>query len=132
MLFVAPIKKDKRLKINNDGQYGKELLKMKRSILPAITHVDYSARLQTVSKNNNPLFYDLIKEFERITECPILINTSFNVRGEPIVCSPEDAYLSFMGTNIDILVMGSYILYKSEQSQNREGLKKWKKSLIKD
>ncbi|HEX9615572.1 MAG TPA: carbamoyltransferase C-terminal domain-containing protein, partial [Bacteroidota bacterium] len=95
MLFVATIRDDKRE-------------------VPAVTHVDGSARLQTVSRNQHPMFYDLIKEFEKQTGCPILINTSFNVRGEPIVCTPEDAWKCFLRTEMDHLVMGSCLVSKSE------------------
>ncbi|NLY44124.1 MAG: carbamoyltransferase [Clostridiaceae bacterium] len=131
MLFTAQVKKDKLLNANTSGISGMDLLKVKRSVVPAITHVDNSARLQTVSKDTNPLYHSLLSEFKRLTGCPVIINTSFNVRGEPIVCSPEDAYLCFMGTNIDVLAIGSFILYKEEQPKNLE-LSKWKKTLIKD
>lgn len=86
-----------------------------RSDIPAVTHVDYSARIQTVSENDNPIYYGIIKAFQRMTGCDVIINTSFNVRGEPIVCTPEDAYLCFMRTEMDVLVMGNCILYKAEQ-----------------
>jgi len=102
--------------------FGIDKLKISRSTLPAITHVDYSARIQTVHKETNPKYYELIKEFKKITNCPVLVNTSFNVRGEPIVCSVEDAFNCFMGTNLDILVIENFILFKDEQE----------KSLIKD
>ena len=85
------------------------------SALPAITHVDGSARLQTVTRDAHPEFYDLLRAFDERTGCPVLINTSFNVRGEPIVCSPDDAYLCFMRTNMDVLVLGNQILLKEEQ-----------------
>ena len=90
--------------------------------VPAITHVDNSARLQTVTRAESPLYYDLIAEFEKITGVPIVINTSFNVRGEPIVWTPGDAYLCFMRTNMDQLVLGPYLLEKKDQSALREGL----------
>ena len=86
-----------------------------RSDIPAITHVDYSARLQVVNEEHNPLYYSIIKAFRKLTGCGVIINTSFNVRGEPIVCTPEDAYLCFMRTEMDVLVLGNYILYKDEQ-----------------
>ena len=86
-----------------------------RSIIPAVTHVDYSARVQTVNEETNPVFYKIIKAFEKRTGCGVVINTSFNVRGEPIVCSPEDAYKCFMRTEMDVLMIGNMILYKSEQ-----------------
>ena len=91
----------------------------KRTI-PSVTHVDNSARLQTVTRDESPLYYDLIAEFEKITGVPIVINTSFNVRGEPIVCTPHDAYLCFMRTNMDHLVLGHYLLDKKEQPPLRE------------
>mgnify|MGYP001199320635 CR=1 FL=1 len=98
--------------------FGIEKLNIKRSSIPAITHVDYSARIQTVHKETNPKYYDLINEFKKITGCPVLVNTSFNVRGEPIVCSIDDAFNCFMGTNLDILVIENFILYKDEQDQS--------------
>ena len=82
------------------------------SDVPAVTHVDYSARVQTVNKKNNPKFYNLINEFYKLTEVPMLVNTSFNVRGEPIVCTPEDAYKCFMSTNLDVLIMNNFIIKK--------------------
>lgn len=94
---------------------GIEKLKIKRSQIPAVTHVDYSARVQTVSREHNPFFYDVIKAFDDLTGCPVIINTSFNVRGEPIVATPEDAYRCFMATNMDYLVLGKYLLAKSRQ-----------------
>ena len=95
--------------------WGIERLKCPRSDIPAVTHVDYSARIQTVCSETNPDFYDLISEFEKVTNCPVLVNTSFNVRGEPIVNSPGDAYTCFMRTNLDILVIGPFILFKEDQ-----------------
>jgi carbamoyltransferase len=86
-----------------------------RSTIPAVTHVDYSARVQTVHQETNPLYYELICRFDALTGCPVLINTSFNVRSEPIVCSPEDAFRCFMGTEIDVLVAGNCYLIKDEQ-----------------
>ena len=102
--------------------FGIDKLNIKRSDIPAVTHVDYSARVQTVTKDTNKYYYDLIKKFKEKTGCPVLVNTSFNVRGEPIVCSIEDAFNCFMGTNLDILVIEDFILYKDQQD----------KSLIKD
>jgi carbamoyltransferase len=95
--------------------FGIDLLNIPKSLIPAVTHVDYSARLQTVREDTNPLYYRLIKKFKELTGCPIIVNTSFNVRGEPIVCSPNDAVRCFMGTGLDMLVIGNYILYKGEQ-----------------
>ena len=117
MLKVATVKDEHRIAISNEEKalFGIEKLNVARSTVPAITHVDYSARLQTVHSDTNPRFHALIKAFERQTDCPILINTSFNVRGEPIVCSPEDAYRCFMRTEMDVLVLENAILLKSEQ-----------------
>ena len=86
--------------------------------IPAVTHVDYSARVQTVTKNTNNRYYDLISKFKEKTGCPVIVNTSFNVRGEPIVCDVNDAYRCFMGTDLDILVCENYILYKENQNKN--------------
>ena len=97
--------------------FGIEKLNIKRSSVPAITHVDYSARIQTVHKETNLKYYNLINEFKKITNCPVLVNTSFNVRGEPIVCSIEDAFNCFMGTNLDILVIEDFILFKNDQDK---------------
>ena len=120
MLLVAQVKKDKqiRMKIEDEKLFGIEKLNIKRSSIPAITHVDYSARVQTVHQETNPRYYDLIKEFKKNTNCPVLVNTSFNVRGEPIVCSVEDAFNCFMGTNLDILVIEDFILFKDQQDQS--------------
>ena len=117
MLMVGNIKKDKRLSLICDQAelLGFEKLNITRSTIPAVTHVDYSARIQTVSNNTNPKFYALLKAFKEKTGCPVLVNTSFNIRGEPIVSSPEDAYRCFMGTQIDYLVIGNSILNKKDQ-----------------
>ena len=117
MLLVAPVAMDKRLEMSEEqkGLFGIEKLNIPRSEIPAITHVDYSARVQTVHKKTNSRFYHLINEFEQQTECPVLINTSFNVRGEPIVYSPEDAYRCFMRTEMDYLVIDNYLLEKTAQ-----------------
>ena len=98
--------------------FGIEKLNIKRSEIPAVTHVDYSARIQTVSKNTNKRYYDLISKFKEKTGCPLLVNTSFNVRGEPIVNTPKDAFYCFMGTELDFLVIGNCILDKAEQASN--------------
>ena len=103
---------------NDENLFGIEKLNIKRSSIPAITHVDYSARIQTVHKQTNSRYYELIQEFKKITNCPVLVNTSFNVRGEPIVCSVEDAFNCFMGTNLDILVVEDYILFKEQQDKS--------------
>jgi carbamoyltransferase len=117
MLLVAPVREDKRLALNGtaDGLFGIDKLKVKRSVVPAITHVDFSARVQTVDSDRHGRYYMLLKAFERRTGCPVLVNTSFNVRGEPIVCTPEDAYRCFMGTNMDALVLERFVLLKHEQ-----------------
>ena len=117
MLLVSGIK-DSIRKVMTDKEkdlFGIEKLNIKRSSIPAVTHVDYSARIQTVHENTNPKYYKLIKNFEKITNCPVLVNTSFNIRGEPIVCSIEDAYKCFMKTDLDILVCEDFILYKDRQ-----------------
>ena len=117
MLMVSEVSKDKRLAPNNEDEslFGIEKLNMPRSKIPAVTHIDYSARVQTVDRLTNPRYHRLIKEFFNKTDCPVLVNTSFNVRGEPIVCSPEDAFKCFMGTELDILIIDSIILYKTDQ-----------------
>ncbi len=117
MLLVAPVKKELCKKMTEEEQklFGIEKLNISRSSLPAITHVDYSARVQTVSKITNPRYYNLISAFKQKTGCPTIVNTSFNVRGEPIVCTPQDAYRCFMRTEMDVLVLQNQILYKSEQ-----------------
>lgn len=116
MLVVAPVHEARReLEVGAAASVGIEKLKLRRSQIPAVTHVDYSARLQTVDGKHNPLFRQLLEEFRRLTGCPVLINTSFNVRGEPIVESPEDAYRCFMRTDMDCLVIGQYLLTKADQ-----------------
>jgi carbamoyltransferase len=120
MLLVSEVKKEKQIKMKKEDEnlFGIDKLNVKRSSLPAITHVDYSARIQTVHKETNPRYYDLIKEFKKVTNCPVLVNTSFNVRGEPIVCSVGDAFNCFMGTNLDILVIEDFILFKDQQDDS--------------
>ena len=117
MLLVAPVKKEIRREMSGEEQklFGIDKLNVVRSSIPAVTHVDYSARIQTVSKEDNPLYYNMIAKFHEKYGCPVIINTSFNVRGEPIVCTPEDAYLCFMRTNMDYLIMGNYLIEKKEQ-----------------
>ena len=119
MLLVADVKKEKQLAMTDAQKqlFGIEKLNVPRSEIPAVTHVDYSARIQTVSKDTNPKYHALISKFKEITGCPVLVNTSFNVRGEPIVCSPEDAFNCLMGTDIDFLVVGNCILRKEQQNQ---------------
>lgn len=115
MLLVAPVKKELCKKVEENGAIGLDKLKAIRSEIPAITHVDYSARIQTVHEKDNPRYHKMITAFKKKTGCPVIINTSFNVRGEPIVCTPKDAYTCFMRTNMDYLVLGNYLLAKSEQ-----------------
>ena len=129
MLVVAPVKEARRHPIphNYNSLPLYERLYHLRSDLPSITHVDYSARVQTVSKATNPRFHALITAFKQRTGCPVLVNTSFNVRGEPIVCTPEDAYRCFVSTDMDILVLENSVLLKTEQPQ--ESLKEREKYL---
>jgi carbamoyltransferase len=117
MLLVAPVKKEIRLEMSEEEQklFGIDKLNVVRSTLPAVTHIDYSARIQTVDKDYNPLFYQMIKKFDEKYSCPVIINTSFNVRGEPIVCTPQDAYTCFMRTNMDYLIIGNFLIEKKEQ-----------------
>jgi carbamoyltransferase len=117
MLLVAPVKNNLRIPMTEDQEklFGIDKLNVPRSQIPAITHVDYSARIQTVHEDTNPRYYDLLKRFEERTGCPVLVNTSFNVRGEPIVCTPEDAYRCFMRTEMDYLVLENFLLAKSDQ-----------------
>ncbi len=116
MLLTVPVQKDKCLLDNTQiNSTGLAQLKTLRSVIPAVTHVDYSARVQTVTREYNPFFYDVIKCFDELTGCPAIINTSFNVRGEPIVATPKDAYRCFMSTNMDYLVLGKYLLAKVRQ-----------------
>jgi len=127
MLLVAQVKKEKCRQMTNAEEqlWGIDKLNIVRSEIPAITHVDYSARVQTVSKDYNPLYYRLIEKFRQKTGCPVIINTSFNVRGEPIVCSPADAYKCFMRTAMDYLVMGNFILDKTKQPEFKDDIN-WK------
>ncbi|GMT41557.1 MAG: hypothetical protein IEMM0001_2292 [bacterium] len=122
MLLVAPVKEDKRKPMTEEQEklFGIDRLNIPRSELPAITHVDYSARIQTIHQDTNPRFHDLISQFEARTGCPVLINTSFNVRGEPIVASPEDAYRCFMRTEMDYLVMENILLSRENQPEHKQ------------
>ena len=122
MLLVSPVKKElcKKLTDKEENLFGIEKLNIPKSTLPAITHVDYSARVQTVSKKTNPRFYNLIKSFKIRTKCPLVVNTSFNVRGEPIVCTPQDAFRCFMRTEMDVLVLENQILFKKDQNKIKE------------
>jgi carbamoyltransferase len=117
MLLVAPVVEERRIKPTEEQQalWGIELLNVPKSDIPAATHVDYSARIQTVHEDTNPRYYKLLKAFEAKTGCGLIVNTSFNVRSEPIVCTPEDAYRCFMRTAIDILVLENCLLYKADQ-----------------
>ena len=104
--------------LEQENLFGIDKLNIKRSSVPAITHVDYSARIQTVHKETNPDYYKLIQKFNELTGCPLLVNTSFNIRGEPIVCSIKDAFRCFMGTNLDVLVCENFLLFKEDQDKN--------------
>jgi carbamoyltransferase len=118
MLLVAPVKKELCRDVSPEIK-GLDRLKEIRSTLPAITHVDYSARIQTVERSANPLLYDLLSRFEQATGCGVLVNTSFNVRGEPIVCTPDDAYRCFMNTEMDYLIMGSFVIERTAQPRQK-------------
>jgi carbamoyltransferase len=133
MLLVADIKNERRrlMTIEEEKLWGIDKLNVVRSEIPAITHVDYSARLQTVHKDTNPRYHKLIEQFEKDTGCAVIINTSFNVRGEPIVCTPEDAYKCFMRTMMDYLVLGNYLLAKEDQKPLEED-SDWKKEFVLD
>ena len=117
MLIVADVRKDRRRAMTPEEQalFGIDKLNIARSEIPAVTHVDYSARIQTVHANTNPLFHRLLTRFKELTGCPVLVNTSFNVRGEPIVCTPEDAFRCFMGSELDLLVVGNCVLKKDSK-----------------
>ena len=132
MLLVGKIHPNKKKEMSLDEKklFGIEKLKIKRSEIPAVTHVDYTARIQTVTKKTNKIYYDLISEFYRKTKCPVLINTSFNIRGEPIVNTPEEAFNCFMGTDLDYLVIGNYILDKKKQ--NKKLINNYKSNIILD
>jgi carbamoyltransferase len=122
MLMVAPVRNEKRIPMTEEQMnlFGINKLEIPRSDIPAVTHVDYSARIQTVDGKNNERYYRLIKIFYENTGCPMVVNTSFNVRGEPIVCTPEDAYICFMRTGMDTLVLGDFVLSKKEQPEWKE------------
>ena len=119
MLLVADVNEDKRLAMTEEeeGLFGIDKLNVPRSSIPAITHVDYSARIQTVHADTNPRYHSVISKFKEKTGCPLVVNTSFNVRGEPIICTPTDAFKCFMGTEIDVLAVGNYLLYKEKQDE---------------
>lgn len=133
MLLVADVRADRRLPEAPDAGalWGIDQLNIARSTIPAVTHVDYSARIQTVRRDTNPLYYDIISAFFSRTGCPVIVNTSFNVRGEPIVCTPEDAYRCFMRTNMDVLVLEHFILLKEEQTPTEQD-EAWKQEFVLD
>ena len=122
MLLVSNVKKDIQIPMSEKDKklFGIDKLNVKRSSIPAVTHVDYSARIQTVHQETNPKYYKLLKKFKEITNCPVLLNTSFNVRDEPIVCNVEEAFKCFMKTELDILVCENFVLYKKNQITSRE------------
>ena len=120
MLLVSDVAKEKRRMMTEEEKslFGIDKLNIKRSDIPAVTHVDYSARVQTVHKETNPKYYKLISEFKKKTGCPVIVNTSFNVRGEPIINTPEEAYKCFMGTEIDTLIIENCLLRKEKQNKS--------------
>jgi carbamoyltransferase len=133
MLLVAGVQPSRRLPAapGSDALWGIDKLNVPRSTVPAVTHVDYSARVQTVRREINGLYYDIIKAFEKRTGCPVIVNTSFNVRGEPIVGTPEDAYRCFMRTDLDALVLENFILEKTEQAPLAEDAS-WRNEFVLD
>jgi carbamoyltransferase len=133
MLLVADVQQRHRVPVPEAAAalWGIEQLNVPRSDIPAVTHVDGSARVQTVRRETNPEYYDIIAAFHRRTGCPVIVNTSFNVRGEPIVCTPEDAYRCFMRTDMDALVLENFILEKSEQAPIVED-ESWRREFVLD
>ena len=133
MLLVADVRHDRRREATEAERalWGIEKLNTVRSDIPAVTHVDYSARIQTVRRETNPLYWEIIDAFGRKTGCPVVVNTSFNVRGEPIVCTPEDSYRCFMRTEMDALVLETCVLLKTEQPEFVENAD-WRKSFALD
>jgi len=133
MLLVADVKKVRQKEMTEEQKklFGIDKLNILRSDIPAVTHIDYSARIQTVQKETNPRYHKLISEFEKQTGYAVVVNTSFNVRGEPIVCTPQDAYRCFMRTDIDYLVLGNFLLNKTEQKQLENDVD-WKKEFVLD
>jgi carbamoyltransferase len=133
MLLVADVRSDRRLPVppGADTETGFGSLNVPRSVVPAITHVDYSARIQTVRREANPRYYDIIEAFYRRTGCPVIVNTSFNVRGEPLVCTPADAYRCFMRTDMDALVLENFILEKVHQAPV-SAEESWKQEFVLD
>ena len=128
MLLVAPVSEKHRIELNGEEQklFGIEKLKIPRSDIPAVTHVDHSARIQTVDEVRNPRYHQILKSFEKRTGCGLVVNTSFNIRGEPIVCRPEEAYRCFMFTDMDVLVLENFICRKEDQPP-MEGSEEYKK-----
>jgi carbamoyltransferase len=128
MLLVASVTEDRKIAMTSDQErlFGIDKLNVARSDLPAITHIDYSARIQTVSRETNQLYYDVIDAFAKKTGCPVIINTSFNIRGEPIVCRPEEAFKCFMRTEMDYLVIDNYVIAKTDQKQLQQDVD-WRK-----
>jgi carbamoyltransferase len=133
MLLVADVVKNRRRQMTDEEQrlWGIEKLNIVRSEIPAVTHVDYSARIQTVRKDVNPLYWEIIEAFRQKTGCPVIVNTSFNVRGEPIVCTPEDSYRCFMRTEMDALVLENIVLDKQEQPKFEDNVD-WRKEFSLD
>jgi len=133
MLLVAPVKKEHRLqpKADNHAETLRNIVNEKRSCIPAVTHVDYSARVQTVTHEDSPRFYRLIEAFEKLSGCGLVVNTSFNVRGEPLVCTPEEAYRCFMRTEMDYVVLESFLLSKKDQSKRVESYD-WRSQFVLD
>jgi carbamoyltransferase len=133
MLLVADVSPRHRLPLDPgaEARWGIERLNVPRSTVPAVTHVDYSARIQTVRRETHPDYYAIIEAFYARTGCPVIVNTSFNVRGEPIVCSPADAYRCFMRTDMDVLVLESFVLEKSEQAPAQGGVE-WREEFVLD
>jgi len=124
MLLVAPVRKEIRTEMTPEQQklFGINKLNIPRSSIPAVTHVDYSVRIQTVNREDHPRYHRLIETFYKKTGCPVIVNTSFNVRGEPIVCRPEESYVCFMRTDMDYLVLGNYVLAKTKQPEFKEAM----------
>jgi carbamoyltransferase len=133
MLLVADVVKNRRRQMTDEEQrlWGIDKLNVVRSEIPAVTHVDYSARVQTVRKDVNPLYWEIIEAFRQKTGCPVIVNTSFNVRGEPIVCTPEDSYRCFMRTEMDALVLENIVLDKQQQPKF-EDTADWRKEFSLD
>jgi carbamoyltransferase len=134
MLLVADVEPSRRTPTPDTERelWGIDKLNVPRSTIPAVTHVDYSARIQTVRRDTNPVYYDIIAAFYRRTGCPVIVNTSFNVRGEPIVCTPDDAYRCFMRTDMDVLVVEDHLLEKAEQAPREHHDESWRQEFVLD